>query len=288
MACSGCARQYDAGELDPGARLRCRCGRVLEVPEAAGHDAAVVRCSSCGASRQEGTASCAFCGADFTLHEQDLDTICPSCFARISDRARYCHHCGVAILPEPAAGSATDLVCPACGGDRCLRSRPLGEPPIAVAECRRCGGLWLGAEPFEVLLDRARATAAGTGLRPARTTNPLADTVAAYRRCPVCSQLMHRRNWGRKSGVVVDSCSRDGVWFDADELEAILRWVRTGGELRARRLENEEQIGRERRERLTREIEPVDTGDWRSGGGRSSLDALGDVLAALFDLAGWG
>jgi len=40
---------------------------------------------------------------------------------------------------------------------------------------------------------------------------------------------MNRRNWGQKSGVIVDICQRHGVWFDLDELDRLLRWLHTGG-----------------------------------------------------------
>ena len=41
---------------------------------------------------------------------------------------------------------------------------------------------------------------------------------------------MHRRNYGRRSGVLVDTCRSHGIWFDPEELEAVLRWIRSGGE----------------------------------------------------------
>ena len=61
-----------------------------------------------------------------------------------------------------------------------------------------------------------------------------------YRGCPVCERLMQRRNWGLRSGVLVDVCAAHGVWFDADELARILGWVRDGGlEIARRRAEVE-------------------------------------------------
>ena len=60
-----------------------------------------------------------------------------------------------------------------------------------------------------------------------------------YRSCPSCGKVMNRRNYGRVSGVVLDMCKTCGVWFDADELAAIVRWVEDGGldSSRARRAE---------------------------------------------------
>jgi Zn-finger nucleic acid-binding protein len=40
---------------------------------------------------------------------------------------------------------------------------------------------------------------------------------------------MNRRNYGRRSGVIVDVCTEHGVWFDFGELSRILAWIRDGG-----------------------------------------------------------
>ena len=66
VACPKCHRQYEAAGRLIGKRFRCRCGEIVPISQPQGHDAAVVRCSSCGAPRSEGSAQCKFCGADFT------------------------------------------------------------------------------------------------------------------------------------------------------------------------------------------------------------------------------
>jgi Zn-finger nucleic acid-binding protein len=40
---------------------------------------------------------------------------------------------------------------------------------------------------------------------------------------------MHRRNFARVSGVIVDECRTHGTFFDAGELEDVLHFVRSGG-----------------------------------------------------------
>ena len=70
-----------------------------------------------------------------------------------------------------------------------------------------------------------------------------------YRKCPVCSQIMHRRNYARRSGVIIDVCRDHGLWFDADELPRIIAWIRAGGMAKAGRERAEEQ---ERQQRLQR------------------------------------
>ena len=222
----------------------------MDVPVPRPHDAAVVRCSACGATRDGGAETCTFCGSDFTLHERDLHTLCPRCMARISDRARYCHHCATRIAPQGLAGEITTHQCPACGDGARLTSRRLDAAEVAVEECGRCTGLWVGHDTVRTLVERAdtgsgpvpgmpspAVTAAGTV--PSRHE---AHTGSFYRRCPVCERLMQRRNWGLRSGILVDVCAAHGTWFDADELARILGWVRDGGLEIARRRERDEAV----------------------------------------------
>ncbi len=234
VACDYCELQYDASSRRGGDRFHCHCGRVITVPERSGHDAAVVRCSACGGVRLHEEAACRYCGAGFTLHEQDLHTLCPGCAARISDRARFCHYCATLIAPHESAGEPTQYACPACGQDRRLYSRALGDQRVSAMECGCCGGLWLDNVVFELLEQRFRDGAAsattfadekcrGRGDRERDRQEPF------YRRCPVCAALMHRRNYGRRSGVLIDTCKAHGIWFDLGELDTLLRWVKAGG-----------------------------------------------------------
>ncbi len=241
VQCPKCRRQFDASRRKIGSRFRCPCGTVVEVRQPQPHDASVVRCSACGAPRSEHATRCSFCGSDFTLHEQDLDTVCPSCLARVSDQAQFCHHCGAALVPEAVTGEATELECPACRKEHTLSSRRMGD--VAALECGRCAGLWLGNEVFRQLTFRASKDAAARDesfsrrLKAAAPQQPDGPTTAApqrYRPCVVCHELMNRRNYGYASGAIVDFCREHGIWFDADELPRILEFIHNGGLLAAR------------------------------------------------------
>lgn len=228
VACPDCARRFRAKEEKVGTRFHCLCGRTLEVPVPRSHDAAVVRCSSCGAPRENQSPSCGHCGADYTLHERDLHSVCPACLTRISDRARYCHHCGASQHAENDAGVGAELSCPVCQPDRELRSRRL-TGALSVLECPGCLGMWLGLESIEALL-AAEAKSAGLEVRQSTPAREQPETPRGYIKCLVCRGLMTRRNLARgQSGVVVDVCGHHGVWFDADELAQLLSWTRAGG-----------------------------------------------------------
>ena len=57
------------------------------------------------------------------------------------------------------------------------------------------------------------------------------STQTHYIKCPVCREFMGRKNFGAKSGVIVDRCRSDGVWLDGGELKRLLEWKKAGGQL---------------------------------------------------------
>ena len=256
VACPECQRQYDAGWRRIGSRFRCHCGHVVVVQQPNGHDARVTRCSACGAARPENSTHCPYCDAEFTLHERDLNTVCPHCLAQVSDRARFCHHCGIGLVPELDAGADTELLCPACQNGHHMVSRRLGAEHVTVLECGRCAGFWMGHEAFRQLVERAqhevlpdgtvletpRQVAARFGL-PAGSTAPTPDQPTSfYRPCAVCGVLMNRRCYAHNSGVIIDLCKEHGIWFDADELARILAWLRAGGDRKPKPPQGEPEL----------------------------------------------
>ena len=198
--------------------------------------------------RHDGSRRCEFCNADFTLHEQDLDTICPKCFARVSDHARFCDHCGKPLAAEPLGNVDTLLTCPVCRGDRRLFSRTVGG--FGIMECRVCAGLWIESGIFQQLIDHARQSCetAEEWLRTDFSRHlPTASHAGGgshgYLPCPVCTTLMLRQNFEHRSGVIVDYCKRHGMWFDADKLSRLVEWVHGGG-IEAARCDREQEAAR--------------------------------------------
>lgn len=291
VSCAACKRQFDAAGYATGSRFHCACGEVVEVPRFRAHDADVVRCSSCSAPRTTGSAACEHCGAEYTLHERDLHTVCPSCMTRISDRARYCHHCATPIAVQGVVGPPTQFGCPACGRRRKMHARTFGPSSLSVLECPRCAGLWLNADTFRILADRARDDKVADPAMDARRAAAARDGAATqattfYRQCPECRTMMNRRNFGKRSGVVIDACKEHGLWFDTQELDEILRWIRRGGEddsserdaLAARHAERQARI----------KIERPTQADGQGGpppfGASFREEGLGGFLSLLFDL----
>ena len=232
VKCPSCGQKYDATKRKVGSRFRCHCGEVVEVAEPKAHEASVIHCAGCGGSRERGERACTYCGTDFTIHELDLNTVCPGCLARVSDRARYCHHCATPLSVEAVSGEETDYRCPACD-DRQLISRRLEAISTTALECQVCAGLWIGIECFHDLLTLETRGAGGASVshrRPSEAMGAGQSAARRYRPCAVCRELMVPRNIGNgRSGIILDVCGEHGLWFDCDELSHTIAWIRSGG-----------------------------------------------------------
>jgi Zn-finger nucleic acid-binding protein len=152
----------------------------------------------------------------------------------------------VKIDPQAIHALAEGTVCPRCKSD--LRRRALGT--TQVIECSACGGIWLSAEAFVRLCEQAEAERADDDSIPAARPTPAAlePGTVHYLPCPVCGRLMGRKNYGRSSGVIIDTCVGHGVWLDDHELSKILAFVRGGGLERERKREVERACEEQRRD----------------------------------------
>lgn len=223
VACRSCHAQYDAEQVS-AERFACRCGAEIENRPAPARDVLAVRCGSCGAallaeeSGESGDPRCSFCGSTVERRPVPGGPVCPECFARTPRGSRFCTACGVAFRPEPLPGHERALACPGCGAPMLCQS--VGG--LALHQCGRCAGLWVPEGGLEALVESAReARGAGAPTPPrVRGGNPALQRVR-YRLCPECGAQMHRRNFRRSSGVIVDVCRPHGTWLDADELEQI-------------------------------------------------------------------
>lgn len=288
IACSACRRQFDVAARPVGERFSCSCGASLTVPQPRSHDAAVIRCSSCGAPREESARACRYCNADFTLHERDLDTICSRCMARVSGKAHFCHSCGTPVLIQQAA-AGSELPCPSCADGRRLGSRQLGAANVAMFECDTCGGIWIEKEVFEVLAERAQSQSLpDLDLRPAerKSAGGAPPRGPFYRPCVVCKATMNRRNWGKKSGIILDVCQKHGVWFDLHELEDLLRFLRSDGGRKAQQAAEAERAALRQMalQGTLRSYPSLSTSTSSSSlAGALAVGFLGGVLSNLFD-----
>ena len=237
IQCEKCNHQYRVHEKRVGEKFHCFCGHLLAIPSVKIHDAAVVRCSSCGGARgPDQEPFCRYCGSSFTLHEQDLNTICPCCFTRISSKSKFCHSCATPIIADQDEFEDTELKCPSCD-DSLLHSRKMQDHSFTLKECNQCAGIWISAKIFKLLEKKAQAQAA-SGIHQenieqiSNSAKENSNPTKYYRKCPECEIMMHRKNYAKSSGIVVDVCSDHGIWFDIHELDEILNFIRSGELLR--------------------------------------------------------
>jgi len=151
---------------------------------------------------------------------------CRSCGAEV--QGAVCGYCGSPAVPDPVrAPSAGSQGCPRCESPTELfRHAAAG---AVVLGCPGCGGLWVPEETLEPLIDGgAQFTPSQEGADLPRRL----DVNVRYLKCPTCSKLMARRNYGRVSGVIVDSCPQHGVWLDRGELQTLRSFVASGGRKR--------------------------------------------------------
>jgi Zn-finger nucleic acid-binding protein/ribosomal protein L40E len=231
VACPACHTQYDVSGVDAPV-FDCRCGAQVRNETGAAVDAAVQRCSACGALLPPDASQCEYCHSAVAAGQGRESLICPECFARNDEQARFCRACGVAFQPEPLPrqGETPEkpLACPCC--QEPMSPRGLGG--VWIRECARCSGLWVPGEKLDTLIHRAVETARERAASGMNTAPPRPRRVAAeftYRHCPVCGAQMYRKNFGHHSGVIVDWCGAHGTWLDKDELEEIARFVAEGG-----------------------------------------------------------
>lgn len=291
IACQPCHRQYDVADLQVGAKVRCLCGEVLEVPEVKPRDMEMLRCASCGGHLAKDEKDCGFCGSEVSLAERGFGGTCPECFARMAKNASFCSTCGVSIKPVGSLQPLHDKSCPRCDAMLAVQEFANG----SIVECTGCGGVWLEEKEFDSITKNAEADVVSqfvTGRSQDKSDDELKlerEANVRYLQCPTCDQLMHRKNFATCSGVIIDSCRGHGVWFDRHELELILRFIAEGGMDQAREHERIRQEGAASRAEARRDRAMLPVGTYGGGSRRygsngpgSLLDALGGFLNGLF------
>jgi len=237
-------------------------------------DAAALTCPQCGAAAAADAIACSFC------HARLATMACPSCFGMVFIGSKHCAHCGAPIAAvETRAGARA---CPrGCGT---LRRLSLGG--VELEECERCSGAWLAPKVFQRLCaeEERRVVFLGAEFQARHAERTPVPTIR-YLPCPDCGVLMNRVNFGKRSGVVLDSCARHGTWFDADELRRVVEFVRGGGLDRARERERQ-RLEDERRLAAVRQKIPYLGGPQPSQADNASPAATGGIAELLLRLFG--
>ena len=243
IACQECKRQWDVSRYRVGQTLRCVCNFVMEVPRRRSYTPEVAHCQNCGASRSADQTPCHYCGAVPTMDSVKLSLVCPLCLRRTPKKSKFCASCGKPLNPARLDVKTGNLSCPRCRKPK-LVNRKIGD--LTVDECPSCSGMWVEANAFDGLVRQQvqrgkEEYRRGKGTSPMQSQLERSQTQVMYMKCPTCGTHMHRRNFMRASGVIIDECRKDGVWLDCDELGKIGDYISSGGMEHSRRILKREE-----------------------------------------------
>ena len=241
----------------------------LPEPKGTTNEAMALKCPSCGAFLDNGARRCGFCKVELASIR------CWCCFELSFAGTEHCPRCGSRQGLEGDLGP-TEKRCPGCEQD-VMHLIDVGEHRIE--ECPECAGVMLDHDTLE-RITHAREAEAGMRMRggPKQKTLSVAGKVV-YRKCPSCTKVMNRENFGRTSGVIVDVCADHGVWFDPDELTAVLEFVVTGGLAKKRDRDVQDakdELSRRRLDALHEQHKSV-----RMSGSQAHFGSSGALITAL-------
>lgn len=224
--------------LGSGARVNdgpYRSGRPAPESRPAGGK---VECPGCSAKLEDSLRACPTCGTPIATVR------CGACFQMNPPESSFCSGCARELGLEPL-GEPDVYACPDCK----LPFQMFRGGPGTLRDCERCGGQFVEHALLKDLLEQ-REVYGRVAPRPPPRHNPL-STPLRYVACPLCKEIMSRKNFGRSSGVIVDVCGKHGTWFDRGELPRVLEFVEAGGlELaRLRELDDQRQAARQERVR---------------------------------------
>lgn len=90
---------------------------------------------------------------------------------------------------------------------------------IEIDHCISCRGIWLDAGELELLLEGAEEKDNLLSSFKVHRINK-----EQVRKCPICLKTMEKVLCGTDKKILIDKChSNDGIWFDADEFEEIIK-----------------------------------------------------------------
>ncbi|MDD2897352.1 MAG: zf-TFIIB domain-containing protein [Desulfuromonadaceae bacterium] len=177
----------------------------------------MAHCSSCSAPLPQDSIHCAYCGSRndtdlagvhyYTTHELESERVCPRCTIKLK---------------------TIDLN---------VNGR------FFIERCDECFGLFFDPNELEALLEATVTNVFVINRSQLDSINTLkkSEYGVSYIKCPVCSTIMNRVNFGVKSGVIIDRCREHGVWLDGGELGHLFEWMKAGGKLLQQQREDEQR-----------------------------------------------
>ena len=210
---------------------------------------------------------------------------CCNCSAPLPTNSIQCQYCGsrndidlAGIHYNTTHELESPRSCPRCSISLQTINVETGGT-FLIERCERCLGLFFDPGELEALLEAAVSNVFAVNRSEIDSINSSlrsADYGVHYVKCPDCSQLMNRVNFGAKSGVIVDRCKDHGVWLDGGELRHLLEWMKAGGKLLDQ--ERREQQQKEAALQQRKEQQRKDAGAPGAAYGTESFDSYGSLL----------
>lgn len=174
---------------------------------------------------------------------------CISCSAPLKGRSTICGYCGRrndadlrGIHKYTVTRPGTERICPRCDIPLQTLNLKKGEK-FYIERCGQCMGLFFDTNELEALLEQSVSNVFHIDQKRLNMINKELyhrdPSQNNYVKCPVCRDYMKRTNFGAKSGVIMDTCAKDGVWLDGGELKQLLEWKKAGGQLLHEKIKKE-------------------------------------------------
>ena len=165
----------------------------------------MAKCSHCSAPLPKSGIICTYCGT-----RNDIDLKSDNKF--------------VNLRPD------LKRTCPLCHTQ--MQTINVGEAlPLYIERCDSCYGIFFDINELESMIDKSVKGSKNVDLKKLAqiSEHPRHVDIITYRKCPVCQEIMQRKNFMKRSGVITDVCFEHGVWLDSGELRHIMEWIKTGG-----------------------------------------------------------
>jgi len=214
---------------------------------------------------------------------------CTHCSAPLQPNDRNCKYCGVrndvdlhGRVSYSSVEAESDRHCPNCEIPLETIDLKIGGQ-FHIERCRTCHGLFFDMGEIEEMLEHSVSNDSHinhellTNVSKDRYKKP--DSIK-YRKCPVCQSFMARRNFGHRSGVVIDRCPKHGIWMDSGELIHLLEWKKAGGQILHDKVESQKPA------KQTPDLSSLLSDKPRRHGSRLDRRSSGPLDVDLEDLVG--
>jgi Zn-finger nucleic acid-binding protein len=163
---------------------------------------------------------------------------CNQCGAPLAANSNQCRYCGTRNdvdlkekFPYRIEQQASSRSCPQCNIS--LQTvQSIQDDNLTIERCAQCFGLFFDRGELEYVLENSVSHVYEINVEHIENINQDRYKKPAdftYLKCPECSVLMNRVNFGYRSAVVVDQCLIHGIWLDNGELTHLMEWKKAGG-----------------------------------------------------------